>query len=175
MGGGLGRPQGIDFLIDVIAANEKREDTYFVIVGNGTEYGRMEQWFEMNSPHNACLLDSLPKIEYDNLVRVCDIGLIFLDRRFTIPNYPSRLLSYLENRMPVLMATDVSTDIGRIAETNGYGMWTESGNLDSFMEMVDRLATDKSLMRAMGESGYSYLCTNYTVQSGYQIIMRHFE
>lgn len=174
-GGGLGRPQGIDFLIDVIAANEKREDTYFVIVGNGTEYGRMEQWFEMNSPHNACLLDSLPKIEYDNLVRVCDIGLIFLDRRFTIPNYPSRLLSYLENRMPVLMATDVSTDIGRIAETNGYGMWTESGNLDSFMEMVDRLATDKSLMRAMGESGYSYLCTNYTVQSGYQIIMRHFE
>ena len=174
-GGNLGRPQGVDFLMDVIAANEKRKDSYFVVVGNGTEYGRMKQWFDMNSPHNACLLPSLPKVEYDNLVRICNVGLIFLDKRFTIPNYPSRLLSYMENKMPVLLATDMKTDIGRIAEANGYGMWTESGNLNGFMEMIDGLITDESLMRIMGERGYSYLCTNYTVQGGYQIIMKHFE
>ncbi|MCZ2553024.1 glycosyltransferase WbuB, partial [Bacteroides fragilis] len=93
-------------------------------------------WFEANHPDNSMLLSSLPKKEYDDLVKACDIGLIFLDRRFTIPNYPSRLLSYLENRMPVLLATDMNTDIGRIAERNGYGFWTENGNLDTFMEMV---------------------------------------
>lgn len=174
-GGNLGRPQGIDFLIRVIAANEKRDNSYFVIVGNGTEYGKMKQWFEMNSPHNACLLPSLPKADYDKLVKACDVGLIFLDKRFTIPNYPSRLLSYMENKMPVLMATDVNTDIGCIAEANGYGMWTESGNLEEFMEMVDSMVIDKGLIKTMGERGYSYLCENYTVQGGYQIIMGHFK
>ena len=37
--------------------------------------------------------------------------------RFTIPNYPSRLLSYLEYKKPVLCATDMATDIGSIAES----------------------------------------------------------
>ena len=165
-GGNLGRPQGVDFLMKVIAANENRDDTFFVIVGNGTEYGKMKRWFESNTLRNACLLSSLPKENYDKLVRSCDIGLIFLDKHFTIPNYPSRLLSYLENGMPVLLATDVNTDIGRIAEVNGYGLWTESGNLDMFMELVAWMSENREQRKVMGEKGYSYLLSNYTVENG---------
>ena len=174
-GGNLGRPQGLIFLLDVIAANEERNDSYFIIVGSGTEYGKIKSWFEANHPDNSMLLSSLPKKEYDDLLKACDIGLIFLDRRFTIPNYPSRLLSYLENRMPVLLATDMNTDIGRIAERNGYGFWTENGNLDTFMKMVDSLSADREKIKVMGEKGYEYLKSNYTVERGYRIIMKHFE
>nr|WP_303922396.1 glycosyltransferase family 4 protein [Bacteroides intestinalis] len=174
-GGNLGRPQGVDFLMNVLAANEKRTDTYFVVVGNGTEYGKISQWFRNNTPHNSCLIPSLPKQEYDDLVSACDVGLIFLDNRFTIPNYPSRLLSYLENRMPVLMATDMNTDIGPIAEKNGYGLWTESGNLETFMEMVEFVAENREKLKLMGEKGYDYLKENYTVERTYRIIMKHFQ
>ena len=171
----MGRPQGIDFLIEVLAANEKRNDSFFIIVGSGTEFMKIKLWFDTNAPHNACLLSLLPKQEYDSLVRVCDIGLIFLDRRFTIPNFPSRLLSYLENRMPVLMATDKNTDIGEIAKINGFGLWTESGNIETYMEMVDFMAADRERIKIMGENGYSYLEANYTVNCSYDIIMEHFE
>ena len=174
-GGNLGRPQGVYFLMNVLAANEKRTDTYFVVVGNGTEYGKISQWFRNNTPHNSCLIPSLPKQEYDDLVSACDVGLIFLDNRFTIPNYPSRLLSYLENRMPVLMATDMNTDIGPIAEKNGYGLWTESGNLETFMEMVEFVAEDREKLKLMGEKGYDYMKENYTVERTYRIIMKHFQ
>lgn len=174
-GGNLGRPQGIDFLMDVMAYNERRDDTYFIVVGSGTEYAKVKQWFDVNTPRNACLLPSLSKQEYDDLVSVCDVGLIFLDKRFTIPNYPSRLLSYLEHRLPVLMATDVNTDIGPIAKANGFGEWTESGNLEVFMKLVDRMVKDRKEVKAMGERGYSYLKANYTVDKSYQIIMKHFE
>ena len=174
-GGNLGRPQGLIFLLDVIAANEERNDSYFIIVGSGTEYGKIKSWFEANHPDNSMLLSSLPKKEYDDLEKGCGVGLIFLDKRFTIPNYPSRLLSYLENRMPVLLATDLNTDIGRIAERNGYGFWTENGNLDTFMEMVDSLSADREKIKVMGEKGYEYLKSNYTVERGYRIIMKHFE
>lgn len=174
-GGNLGRPQGVDFLMEVIAANEKRSDTYFIILGSGTEYARIKKWFDMTSPHNACLLSSFSKQEYDALVKICDVGLIFLDKRFTIPNYPSRLLSYMRNKIPVLMATDIHTDIGLIAEENNYGMWTESGNLEKFMKMVDSMASDKEKIKVMGANGYEYLKSHYTVDRGYQIIMKHFE
>ena len=52
--------------------------------------------------------------------------------------------------MPVLLATDLNTDIGRIAERNGYGFWTENGNLDTFMEMVDSLSADRRKNKSDG-------------------------
>lgn len=73
------------------------------------------------------------------------------------------------------MTTDMNTDIGCIAEADGYGMWVESGSPEKFMEMVDCMVTDRSLIKTRGERVYSYLCENYTVQDGYQIIMGHFK
>ena len=121
---------------------------------------------------NVKLMLRLPKEDYDMLVKYCDVGLIFLDHRFTIPNYPSRLLSYLENKMPVICATDVNTDIGKIAEENGYGYWCESVKPEDFTALVDKmLASDR---KAMGEKGYEFLKENYLVEHTYNKIMSHF-
>lgn len=162
-GGNLGKPQGIEFLLKVVGANEKNNNAHIVIVGGGTEYSRIERWFTEHKPQNATLLSALPKAEYDNLIRACHVGLIFLDPRFTIPNFPSRLLSYLENSMPVLLATDPNTDMGRIAEHEGFGLWAQSGDLDFFMKNLDKLAASSQLIKDMGRKGRQFLLTNYTV------------
>lgn len=170
-GGNLGKPQGIDFLLKVIEANEENKNSYIIVVGSGTEYERMKCWFDKVNPHNAKLIAALPKTEYDNLIRACHIGLIFLDSRFTIPNYPSRLLSYLENRMPVLLATDENTDMGRIAEQEGFGLWCKSGNLSKFMANMASLSMDNSSVIKMGKTGEKYLLKHYTVDSIANIIL----
>ena len=180
-GGNLGKPQGIPFLIECLEANAHRDDCHFVVVGNGTEFPRLKEWYgslleksqnNLNQNLSITLMEGLPKEDYDQLVRSCDVGLIFLDHRFTIPNYPSRLLSYLENKMPVLCATDPNTDMGRIAEENGYGFWCESVRPEDFTALVDRmLAADR---KEMGEKGYEFLKKNYTVENTYNAVMRHF-
>jgi glycosyltransferase involved in cell wall biosynthesis len=171
-GGNLGKPQGIDYLVKCLEANKERTDCYFVVVGSGTDYNLISNWFVKNKDKNAKLMSSLPKEDYDMLVRYCDVGLIFLDHRFTIPNYPSRLLGYLENKMPVICATDVNTDIGKIAEKNGYGYWCESVKPEDFTALVDKmLASDR---KAMGEKGYQFLKENYLVEHTYNKIMSHF-
>ena len=135
-----------------------------MIVGSGTEYPRIQRWFEEKSPKNAILLSALPKDEYDHLIRACHVGLIFLDPRFTIPNFPSRLLSYLENSMPVLLATDTNTDMGRIAEREGFGLWSESGDIEKFMESISKIVNTPQLIETMGKNGKMYLLDNYTVE-----------
>ncbi len=173
-GGNLGRPQGIPFIIQCLEANANREDCHILVVGTGTEFPRLESWFMSSARHSSVsLIDGLPKEEYDELVRACDVGLIFLDHRFTIPNYPSRLLSYLENKMPVLCATDPNTDIGRIAEENGYGYWCESNSVEAFTVILDRMI--HSDRETMGEKGYEFLKNNYLVDNTYKVIMQHFD
>lgn len=171
-GGNLGKPQGIDFLLKVVEANETREDSYIVIVGGGTEYPKIARWFDEHKPQNAKLLFALPKDEYDNLIKACHVGLIFLDARFTIPNFPSRLLSYLENRLPVLVATDMNCDMGRIAEQEGFGLWCESGDLDAFIKNMSHFKADKDTIDCMGEKGEEFLLHNYTVDKVADIILR---
>lgn len=171
-GGNLGKPQGIPFLIECLNANGGRNDCHFLVIGTGTELPRLQAWYEEKKPASVTVMNGLPKADYDQLVKSCDVGLIFLDHRFTIPNYPSRLLSYLENKMPVLCATDPNTDIGRIAEENGYGYWCESNSVEAFTAILDKMI--HSDRKAMGEKGYELLCKNYLVQNTYESIMRHF-
>ncbi len=172
-GGNLGKPQGIPFLIQCLNANADRNDCHFVVIGNGTEYGKMETWYKARQPKSVSVFQRLPKEDYDQLVRACDVGLIFLDYRFTIPNYPSRLLPYLMEKKPIIAATDPNCDTGSIAEKNGYGLWCPSNDVDAFTRCVDKMLG--SDLKQMGENGYRFFLENYTVEHTYSKIVAHFD
>lgn len=172
-GGNLGVPQGIPFLMECLEANADREDCHFVVVGSGTYYQRLVDWYEARKPKAVSVMKGLPKEDYDCLAQACQVGLIFLDYRFTIPNYPSRLLSYLKYSMPVISCTDPNCDTGSIAEDNGYGFYAPSNDVTAFTRAVDKmLASD---MAAMGEKGYQFLKENYLIEHTYSQIMKHFK
>ena len=73
--------------------------------------------------------------------------------------------------MPVLCATDPNTDMGRIAEGNGYGYWCESNSVEAFTVILDKII--RSDRKAMGEKGYEFLRQNYLVEHTYNAIMAH--
>jgi len=173
-GGNLGKPQGIDFLIECLNANRKNEQVYFIIAGSGTEFNKLKNYFNKTKLDNAQLFEQLPKNDYEILANSCDVGLIFLDRRFTIPNFPSRLLSYMQASMPVLAATDVNTDIGDIIKKGDFGKWCESGDIETFNSHISLLCS-KKLREKMGENSRTYLEDNYTTTHSYNIIMKHFK
>lgn len=169
-GGNLGRPQGVDFLIECLRA-QRFDDIFFLIVGSGTEYGELKSFVDTENPENVMLLQSLPRKDYDSMIGGCDVGMIFLDYRFTIPNFPSRLLSYMQAKLPVLCVTDPNTDIGTIAEENGFGLCCMSNDTDGFIKTANKLNQDCDLS-AMGQKSYDYLMCEYTVQQAYRTIMK---
>ena len=170
-GGNMGKPQGIPFLLECMKAVQDRNDCHFVIVGNGTEYPKLESWVKDVTPKSVSLFQRIPKEDYDLLANACDVGLIFLDWRFTIPNYPSRLLPYLMEKKPIIAVTDRNCDTGKIAEENGYGFWCPSNSIEAFINVVNKsLISDLS---EMGEKGYQYYLENYTIKHTYETIIKH--
>ena len=168
-GGNLGKPQGIPFILKCMNAVKDLDSVYFIIVGDGSEYGKVSEFVESTIPQNMKLLKKLPKEDYDVLVSACDIGLIFLDYRFTIPNFPSRLLSYLQAKLPVLAVTDVNSDVGKVIEKGSFGWWCESNNEVTFKEIVSVAA--KSNTEQMGNAGFDYLRNHYSVEQQYLTII----
>ncbi len=170
-GGNLGVPQGIPFLIQCLEANADRMDCHFVVVGTGTYFQKLTDWYQFRKPKAVTVMKGLHKEDYDRLVQACQVGLIFLDYRFTIPNFPSRLLSYLEYKMPVIACTDPNCDTGFIAEENGFGFYAPSNDVTAFTKVVDKMLI--SDMVAMGEKGYQFLKENYLIENTFNQIMKH--
>ena len=112
---------------------------------------------------------ALPKADYETMVAACDVGMIFLDHRFTIPNFPSRMLSYMKAKVPILAVTDLNTDVGKVIVDGGFGWWCESNNVYSFRDIILRIIYDDLI--TMGRVGYKYLIDHYSVEEAYRIIL----
>lgn len=167
-GGNLGKPQGLDFLLKTIETSSN-EDVFFLVIGDGTEFDKLDSWFTKHAPINAKLLKRLPKEDYDILLASCDVGLIYLHPDFSIPNFPSRLLSYLEMKMPVIAATDCNTDIGDIIETANCGYKVVSGDIKKMNQVIAEFINNDKL-ELMGTNAWSLLQSNYIVDYSYQLI-----
>lgn len=174
-GGNLGRPQGIPFLIKCLHKCKDIDNVFFLIVGEGTEYGRLENYVNKYHQKNLKLMKRLPKEDYDTMVAACDVGMIFLDHRFTIPNFPSRLLGYMQAKLPVLAVTDPNTDIGKVIVEGEFGWWCESNDSNRFVDFVKTIISIDSLkMKDFKNSSYQYLELNYSTSKSYNKVIEHF-
>jgi hypothetical protein len=172
-GGNLGIPQGIDYLKANIEYCKSIKDAFFLIIGDGTEYNKLRNWIRTSEIPNVLLLKELPKSEYDDIIKLSHVGLIFLNPLFTIPNFPSRILKYMQNRLPVICATDLVTDIGEIAVNNNFGYECLTSDFESFFDCVVKLL-DSDLRGYMGNNGFEFLKNEYSVDNSYNKIVEKY-
>lgn len=170
-GGNLGIPQGIEFLKKNILNCQSIKESFFLIIGNGTEYENLRNWIQTDSINNVLLIKELPHFEFEEITKQVHVGLIFLNPDFTIPNFPSRLLSYMQNKLPVICATDAVTDIGKIAMENNFGFWCLTTDVDSFKNFVLKLL-NPLLREELGNNSYNFLKKEYDVAISYQKILK---
>ena len=169
-GGNLGRPQGIEFLIKNISNCKQIKDAFFLIIGNGTEFKNISNKIELEDLKNVLLIKELPYLDYERILKCAHVGLIFLNPNFTIPNFPSRLLNYMQNKMPVICATDLITDVGMIAQKNSFGYSCLTSDYDSFYDFVIKLLNNE-VREKMGINAYNFLKNEYSVEGSYKKII----
>lgn len=171
-GGNLGKPQGIPFIIQCLRECKDLTDAFFLIVGDGTEFGKLNEFITNEQPANTTLMRRLPKEDYDTLVAACDVGLIFLDHRFTIPNFPSRLLGYMQAKVPVFACTDEISDVGKTIVAGGYGWWCKSNQSKTFKHMVQSVIAE--IHQINREAEFAYLHDHFSVSLNYERIIRKY-
>ena len=161
--GNLSAGHDFPFALDCFFELERRgRNIQLVFVGAGTQVKEIQKFIKERQSMNIHYVPMLPPQEYNELALACDVGLILLDHRFTIPNFPSRLLSYLRVRKPVFAITDNTTDIGRIVEENNFGWWCLDGDRESFFKCIERISSSDLI--AMGETAFRFMRQNYDVE-----------
>ncbi|QHI72083.1 glycosyltransferase family 4 protein [Aminipila terrae] len=174
-GGNIGWPQELEFLLELAKSVRDRADIIFLIVGKGITKPKIEKIIADEAINNVIMKDFLPKEDYDGLVNQCDVGLINLDRRFTIPNIPSKTTGYFKASVPVLASVDASTDYGKVLENARAGLWSITGDLEQYKRNLLELADNPDRAKQMGINGRKYLEKYLTVKDAYNTVIKHFK
>lgn len=172
-GGNLGKPQGIDFLMECIECVKDLEDIFFLIIGNGTEYEKICKYKEDLNLNNVVIMERLNKKEFDLVAASSDVGILSLDYRFTIPNYPSRLLTYMQVNLPVFAITDVNTDVGLDITEGEFGWWANQHSVNEVRNIIIKILDEydtKSIEKKKLNS-YNYLKDNFDIYNSYKKIV----
>lgn len=162
-GGNLGKPQNISGLLTTISSLEDYKYAKFIITGSGSEDYKISEFIKQKKPSNLKYYSYMPKDEYEELLQKADVGLISLDPRFTIPNIPSKLPTYMNMKKPVLAITDVNTDLKDIIIESKCGWWCNANNIEKTVEIIKYICENKNEQQAKGTNGYEYLCKHYDV------------
>ena len=170
-GGNIGIPQNIKLLLSAMEHFSNRKDIFFLCIGSGSKAGELKNYIESKNIPNAKFLSAVPRDEYELLADSCDVGLVSLDPRFTIPNYPSKTLSYMAAELPILAATDTNTDYRDLVENQAKcGLWCDSSKGEDFFKCIDILSSNPDLRRSLGRNGRKYLIENFDVSRSVEII-----
>lgn len=169
-GGNIGKPQGVDFIIEALKKCKENEDVFFLMIGRGTEKPKLEAAILNNNIKNVLILNHLPREDYENILKISDLGLVFLDHKFSIPNFPSRILSYFEYKIPVIAAVDSNNDFVDMIEKSRAGYSITSNNANDFKNILLKMIKDVKGRSYMGENGREYIEKEFDVSKSVEII-----
>jgi glycosyltransferase involved in cell wall biosynthesis len=171
-GGNMGKPQQLENILTLAESVIHFPDIVFLLLGEGVQMNKIEAEARAKGLTNINIQRTIPKQEYQDLLSVCDVGLISLHKDFTIPNIPSKALDYFNVGIPVLASLDRATDFGNILDENKCGLWSCSGDHQLFHENLLKLYQSPSLTSNMGQNGNSYFKRCLTPEIAYNTIMK---
>lgn len=173
-GGNFGFPQSVDFILKVLAGMTDRTDVFMIFCGSGTEYHKLKEYSRKENREQLLVMDHLRPETFARLLDACDVGLLFLDHRFTIPNFPSRMLEYMNHELAVFAATDKSTDIGRVIETGDFGWWCESKDVREYLYLLEDICKHPEAVAEKGRNSREILEQQYSTSIAYEKIIRSY-
>ena len=176
-GGNISRAQGVEFIQDMftsLAANPI-PNTYFLMIGSGNGYEPLKKHVGSLELSNVKFFDLLPKKEFDEILPVADVGMVFLDKRFTIANIPSRTLAHMDMEQAIISATDSFTDYKELVENNKLGLWCETGDIVSMMNNLKKMAEDKVFRTECSVNSRKNLEKDCNAENAYSIIKHSYK
>lgn len=173
-GGNMGKPQKLENILSLAEKCLELSDVKFIFVGNGSEKERLKKITKDKNLKNIEFIDQLPREDYEKFTSACDIGLVSLDERFTVPNFPSKTTDYFKLSLPILASLDrcSAEDYGKFLEEEAKGgIFAEAGNVEDLYEKFLTLYNSKDLRKWLGNNGREYYEEHLGVDKAYKVIM----
>ncbi len=161
--GAHGPANGLDVILDAAAQLQGTKNLEFVLVGDGTLKGDLQEKARRLRLANVRFLDPVPKYEIPTLLSAADAAVMPLTSAgvFAYAVSPNKLFDYLAAKKPVLCTVPGETSELITKHRCGFASPPEDGK--ELADNIRRLLSLSSREREqMGENGYSLIRDQYS-------------
>lgn len=154
--GNLGIAQNIISFKRII--QETNDNIFFIVIGAGTQKTLLLE-LEKKLPTKLLILpESYDASLIESISTKVDAGLILLNPQFKVPNFPSKLLTYIKARIPVIAFTDSYNELKSIINYYSIGQWEDFSNLENCIKVLNEFNFNKY------ESKFEDLMNLYSIE-----------
>lgn len=174
-GGNMGKPQKLENILELAKKSLIDENIKFLFIGKGTEKNLLENKVKIEEISNVKFLDYIPREDYELVTASCDVGLVSLDERFTVPNFPSKTTDYFKLELPILASLDscAAVDYGNFLQNEVKGgLFALAGKTDELYNQLLKLKNNNKLKKELGKNGRQYYENELGVDKAYETIMK---
>ncbi|ATE62279.1 glycosyltransferase family 4 protein [Thauera sinica] len=162
-GGQLSQGRGLEDLLSTAAiAEECQSSLAFLVIGSGPLESLVKAYVD-EGHRNLIWIPRVPRSEYLEIIRACDLSLVCTVRDVDVPSFPSKTLDYLRVGLPIVASVEKTTDYGDFLVSQGVGISVEAGRPRELLEAIGCLAADQEKLRAMGKRGPACFADNFEV------------
>ncbi|MGL5350481.1 MAG: glycosyltransferase family 4 protein [Cetobacterium sp.] len=144
-GGNMGEPQELENIVNMIKELKDYNNLKFIFLGDGTQKSKLKKMKIENTISNLEILDFVEREKYEKILNICDVGLISLSKKYTVPNFPAKVTGYIKEGIPIFASLDSCSleYLGQFIKENEIGEACLAGDIlkmkSNFLDLVNKL------------------------------------
>lgn len=141
--GNIGRFQNLDFLIQTLEISNLNEKIQLLIMGEGINKKKLQDKL-INKKLNIKFLDYQSPAIAKKIIKEADLGFVSLYDNMYKYSYPSKIMTYLQQGVPLLCMVEKNSELIEDMLSMNYGFWCNNNDIKSLSDLLINLTKDKS-------------------------------
>jgi colanic acid biosynthesis glycosyl transferase WcaI len=154
--GNLGVKQGLQVVIEA-ARLLKNPRVKIILCGEGSDRARLQSLMERDRLQAVTLLPMQPDADYREMMGAADVCLITQQKGSGRAFFPSKLLSALAFRKPVLTVADADSELARALKSGRFGVNIPPEEPGSVARALDMLGADPERLAGFAGAGRKFI------------------
>ena len=140
-------------------APDRGLDYRFVLVGDGSERGRLEAL--AHELPNIEFRDPVSEVEFPALLRSANVLLLCQAASNIDMSFPSKLTAYLASGRPVVAAVPPGGSVDAFLRRTNVGLVVEANDGDLLIKTIDTLLGDDGLQASLVQAGEEFVAAEW--------------
>ena len=149
--GNVGRFQDLENFLKAIKILPKDTKVQLLVMGEGSEKKYLEKKVYENNL-NVIFLGYQPPHIAKSIISQADLGIVTLHDKMFKYAYPSKIMTYLQQGVPILSTIDSESEIVQDMLSFQYGFWCSKNNPISLSNLLIRLSGERSWKKKMNDN-----------------------
>lgn len=154
--GNIALTQGLETVIAAAAQLKTIPEIVFVIVGEASALGHLQEYCDTYNAENVLLLSFQPREKLPEMLSAADIGLVVQKRRVTVFNLPSKIPVILASGCAIVASVPDTGTAKDAVEASGGGVVVEPEDPTALAQAVLDLYHHPEKVAALGRQGRRY-------------------